>query len=160
MPSILTFISCLTMIFVPARERFCLQWEAVVWTCLGAAVRWPSTVNPFTPKSDQFQISPAGSPEILHHARSKQLRFSSLTQMKDDYTTNSHYLTYTFLRGWENVLLELGSERVRRCHLPLNNTICPSLPSTNAAWWCGQNLVPRLFQRAWERGWCGQSARL
>ena len=24
-------------------------------------------VNPFTPKSDQFQISPAASPEILHH---------------------------------------------------------------------------------------------
>ena len=44
--------------------------------------------NPFTPKSDQFQISPAASPE------------SSITQvtwMKDDYTTNSHNLTYTFL---------------------------------------------------------------
>ena len=24
-------------------------------------------LNPFTPKSDQFQISPANSPEILHH---------------------------------------------------------------------------------------------
>ena len=24
-------------------------------------------VNPFTPKSDKFQISPAASPEILHH---------------------------------------------------------------------------------------------
>ena len=27
--------------------------------------------------------------------------------MKDDYTTNSHYRTYTFLfKGWENVLFE------------------------------------------------------
>ena len=32
--------------------------------------------------------------------------------MKDDNTTNSHYITYTFLfEGWENVLFELGSER-------------------------------------------------
>ena len=27
---------------------------------------WPG-LNPFTPKSDQFQISPAASPEILHY---------------------------------------------------------------------------------------------
>ena len=26
-----------------------------------------TTLNPFTPKTDQFQISPAASPEILHH---------------------------------------------------------------------------------------------
>ena len=26
----------------------------------------------------------------------EELGFSSLTQMKDDYTINSHYLTYTF----------------------------------------------------------------
>ena len=24
-------------------------------------------LNPFAPKSDQFQVSPAASPEILHH---------------------------------------------------------------------------------------------
>ena len=27
----------------------------------------------------------------------EELGFSSLTQMKDDYTTNSHFLNYTFL---------------------------------------------------------------
>ena len=32
--------------------------------------------------------------------------------MKDDYATNSHYLNYTFL-GWENVIFELGSEKVK-----------------------------------------------
>ena len=33
--------------------------------------------------------------------------------MKDDYTTNSHYITYTLLlTAWENVLFELGSERL------------------------------------------------
>ena len=30
--------------------------------------------------------------------------------MKDQYATNSYYSTYTF---WENVLFELGSERVK-----------------------------------------------
>ena len=33
--------------------------------------------------------------------------------MNDDCTTNSHYLTYIFsLKSLENVLFELGSERV------------------------------------------------
>ena len=35
--------------------------------------------------------------------------------MKDDYTTNSRYLTYAFsLKSWENVLFELRSERVKQ----------------------------------------------
>ena len=35
--------------------------------------------------------------------------------MKDDYTTNSHYtsLVHLSLKGWESVLFELGSERVK-----------------------------------------------
>ena len=34
--------------------------------------------------------------------------------MKADYTTNSHYLTYTLpLKGWEYVLFEHGSEKVK-----------------------------------------------
>ena len=34
-------------------------------------------LNPFTPKSDQFQISPAASPEILHHVtQCEELGFS------------------------------------------------------------------------------------
>ena len=32
-----------------------------------ATVEFPNYVNPFTPKSDQFQISPAASPGVLHH---------------------------------------------------------------------------------------------
>ena len=41
----------------------------------------------------------------------EELGFSKLTRMKDDYTTKSHNLTYTFfsLKGWENELFELGS---------------------------------------------------
>ena len=43
-----------------------------------------------------------------------ELGISYLTQMKDDYTTNSHYLTYTYLfrRLGECILFELRSERV------------------------------------------------
>ena len=35
--------------------------------------------------------------------------------MKDDYTTNSYYVTYTFLfeKAWENLHLELWSEGVK-----------------------------------------------
>ena len=44
----------------------------------------------------------------------EELGFSWLTQMQDDYTINSPNLSHTYLlRGWaENVLFELGSERV------------------------------------------------
>ena len=33
--------------------------------------------------------------------------------MKDDYTycTNSHYLTFSLLKCWENVFFELGGEK-------------------------------------------------
>ena len=42
--------------------------------------------------------------------------FLWLTQMKDDYISNSHYVAqiHFFLKGWENVLFELGSERVNK----------------------------------------------
>ena len=39
-------------------------------------------------------------------AQYEELGFSSLTQMKDDYTTNSRYITYTFS------LLEVGRMHV------------------------------------------------
>ena len=32
--------------------------------------------------------------------------------MKDDYTTNSHYLIHFSLNGWENVPFELGNDSV------------------------------------------------
>ena len=44
----------------------------------------------------------------------ENLAFHSLTEMKDDYTTNSHYciLIRFSLKGWANVLFKLKSERV------------------------------------------------
>ena len=42
----------------------------------------------------------------------KNLAFHQLIQMKDDYTTNSH-LYVSLLKVWENVLFELGSEKIK-----------------------------------------------
>ena len=53
----------------------------------------------------------------------KNLAFQNLCRLKNDYTINSHYRTYTFLfKGWENVLSELRSERLSyswRCGVPI-----------------------------------------
>ena len=54
--------------------------------------------RPFTPKRDQFQTSPAASPEILHQTVWRTWLF---VDYPDErwllYTTNSHNLTRTFL---------------------------------------------------------------
>ena len=34
-------------------------------------------VNPFTPKSDQFQISPPASPEVFHHTVGRTWLFTA-----------------------------------------------------------------------------------
>ena len=71
-------------------------------------------VNPFTPKSDQSQIHPLGSltRNITSHSM-KNLAFHSLLRWNmiilPILTTSLHIFS---LRGCENVLFELGSERV------------------------------------------------
>ena len=56
--------------------------------------------NPFTPKSDKL-------PEMTSH-HMKNLAFHCLLRW-NTITTNSHYITIHFsLKGWENVLCELG----------------------------------------------------
>ena len=67
--------------------------------------------DPFTPKSDQFQISPEASPEKLHHTVWRTWLFIAFS---DDYDTNSHYLAHFSIKGWENLLFELGSKRAKR----------------------------------------------
>ena len=60
-------------------------------------------VKSFTPKSAynfKFPLQPHQKYSITQY---EELDFSQLTQMKDDYTTNSCFLTYTF---WENILFE------------------------------------------------------
>ena len=83
--------------------------------CVGRPV-WVRTilnVYPFTSKSDQFQ-TPLQPHQKYYITQYEELGFSTLTQMKDDYASNSHYLihTFPFIKGWEDVLFELGSKRV------------------------------------------------
>ena len=54
---------------------------------------------------------PAASLEKLHHTAWRTWLFTAHYDERY-YTTNSDYLTYTFLFGWENELFELGSESV------------------------------------------------
>ena len=66
-------------------------------------------LNPFTPKSDQFWISPADSSEILHHTVWRTWFFIAYSDggwsILPILTTS---LIYFSLRGWENILLSLG----------------------------------------------------
>ena len=66
-----------------------------------ASDKW--AVNTFT----QFQLSPAASPGILHHT----IRNSEERWLYEQILTAS--LIHCFLKGWEKVVFELGSERVK-----------------------------------------------
>ena len=71
-------------------------------------------VTPFTPKGDQCQISPAASTGILHHTVWRTWLFIAYEVDKWLYYQFSlHHSYVSLLKGWENVLLELGSERVK-----------------------------------------------
>ena len=75
-------------------------------------------INPFTPKSDQFQISPAATPEIWHHTVWKTWLFIAHSDRRWLYYQFSLLHSYNcFLKGWENTLFELRSERVSRLSL-------------------------------------------
>ena len=70
-------------------------------------------VNPFTPKSDQFQISPAASPAILHDTAWRTWLFIAYSDGKCFcYQILTTSLIHFSRKGWENVLLEIGSEKV------------------------------------------------
>ena len=70
-------------------------------------------VNPFTPESDQCQNSPAASQEIWHHTVWRTWLFIAYSDEKWLYYELSLHHSYNrFLKGWENTLFELRSERV------------------------------------------------
>ena len=70
--------------------------------------------NPLTPKSDQVQISPVASPVILHHTVWRTWLFIAYSDWKmiivPVLTTSLIHFSW---KGWENVLFELGIERVK-----------------------------------------------
>ena len=70
--------------------------------------------NHFIPKSDQYQISPATSPEILHHTVWRTWLFMAYSDARWLYYQLSLPSVIQFsLQGWENAVFELGSERVK-----------------------------------------------
>ena len=70
-------------------------------------------VNPFTPESDQCQISPPAPPEILHHTVRRTWLFIAYSDERWFwYKFSLPYLCIFSLERWENVLFELRSERV------------------------------------------------
>ena len=72
-----------------------------------------SSIDPFTPKSDQCQVSPAASPEILHRTAWRTWLFIAYSDERWIYYQFSLLHLYNFsAKGWGNVLFELGSERV------------------------------------------------
>ena len=66
------------------------QWNAVKETIADVASVSPS-LTPFTPKSDHFQISPAVSPEILHHTVWRTLLFIAYSDKRWLYYQFSLY---------------------------------------------------------------------
>ena len=81
-------------------------WGDKVWVCLH--------FNPFTPESDQCQNSPAASQEIWHHTVWRTWLFIAYSDEKWLYYKFSLHHSYNrFLKGWENTLFELRSERVK-----------------------------------------------
>ena len=71
--------------------------------------------NPFTPEGDQCQNSPAASQEIWHHTVWRTWLFIAYSDEKWLYYKFSlHHSYHRFLKGWENTLFELRSERVKQ----------------------------------------------
>ena len=69
---------------------------------------------PFIPKSDQYQISPAASPEILHHTVWRAWLSIAYSDARWLYYQLLLPSVIQFsLQGWENAVFELGSERVK-----------------------------------------------
>ena len=60
--------------------------------------------------NSKFPLQPHQKDNIIQY---EDLGFSWLTRIKDDYTTNSHYITDTsLLKGWKDVPFELSESEM------------------------------------------------
>ena len=69
-------------------------------------------INPFTPKSDHFQISPAASPEILHHTVWRTwlvIAYSDKRWLYYQFSLPRNI--HSILKGWKNVLFDSSPAR-------------------------------------------------
>ena len=98
--------------------------------------------NPFTPESDQCQNSPAASQEIWHHTVWRTWLFIAYSDEKWLYYKFSLHHSYNrFLKGWENTLFELRSERVNRYSELRSERAKEMLTFATNFWkWCKQIL--------------------
>ena len=130
---------------------FLLPWKVDVWCTLSVRTRrcqcasWPQ--GTFCPVSvcriesitrnvkaiclqflnlprDQFEISPAASPEILHHAVCRTWLFKAHSEWLY-YQFSLPHLYISPKKGCENVLFELGSSQGRH-NLARINGLCVS----------------------------------
>ena len=92
------------------------SWEFFLLSpalCIALCPPTPIRVNPFTPESDQCLISPAASQEIWHHTVWRTWLFIAYSD--DRWLYYKFLLPHSYfssLKGWENVLFKLRSERV------------------------------------------------
>ena len=101
----------LEMILTPMHNvLFKLIFISIFWSFYVSS----TAINPFTPESDQCQNSPAASQEIWHHTVWRTWLFIAYSDERWLYYKFSlHHAYNCFLKGWENTLFELRSERVK-----------------------------------------------
>ena len=121
------------------------------------------SLNSFIPKGDKYQISPAASPEILHHTVWRTWLFIAYSDARWLYYQLSLPSLIQFsLQGWENAVFELGRERVkiqavflffprRECAFFLDywifgNMWCVFLSRANSTARCRRCFVAEFFQ--------------
>ena len=114
--------------------------------CRHDAPSFRQGLSPSTPKSDQVQISPAASPEILHHTVWRTWLFIAYSDERWlCYQPSPPHLYISLKKGWENVLSELMG--VKR----LNFLTC----SDGAQNWAGLQPIRALFTTHKSKLWTG-----
>ena len=121
------FILCDVIFLVRLQEKFDIDhskpyhaWTSRTALSIRRPLAWGESgrsdhINPFTPKSDQFQTSPAASPEILHHAVWRIWPFTAQSDGKLLlYQFSLPHLYISLKKVCENVLFELGTETVKK----------------------------------------------
>ena len=93
-------------------------------------MQWTSNlINPYTPKVDKYQISPAASPDIyITTGFMKNLASNSLPEWKIIILLilTTLYCTFELFKGWVNVLFELWSEMVNAQYI---------VQCADSVWW-------------------------
>ena len=128
-PHVCTFLDHLPLVLF----GMCWDWDPILdtlylllpWFCIQLlfhAVYVENCVNPFTPESDQYQISPAASSEIWHHTVWRTWLFIAYSDERWLYYKFSLPHSYNCsLKGCENALFELRSESVNATYESYSN---------------------------------------